>query len=398
VPPLYKELRREAPATDSSVRALPDAVDLRARLTNASAEERRALLTDFIGNAVRDTLGITGSIDPVRSLQQYGLDSLMSITLINRLEAALGVRIPMARLVRGPSLDELVSGIVSESNEVATGVKMQESAQPQADSDRWLTVVSSRRNPSFRLFCFPFAGGGSAVYRTWIQSIRNDIEIVAIEPPGRLNRITEEPVSDINEFVEHVVLEVRDKLDRPFAFFGHCLGGLTMYETARRLRQTTSHQPRHLFVSGARPPDKLADQGDFEQRLLRDLMALAGFRINQPSHAQPEDVFAEVIRRFNILATEQLLDEPELRELMLPAIRAEFRMANNYIFRPEPPWDIPITCFYALQDPYVTRDHALGWGRFTNSRLQTHVRAGAHFAVIDDREFITGVINRECQI
>lgn len=397
VPPLYEQLRQEAPATASPVRAMPDVADLRARLAKAAAEERRALLTDFIGKAVRNTLGITGSVDPARSLQQYGLDSLMSITLINRLEAALGVRIPMARLVRGPSLDELVSGIVAESNEAFAGVKMQASPQPHADDGRWLTVVGSRRNPGFRLFCFPFAGGGSAVYRTWVQSIRDDVEIVAIEPPGRLNRITEEPVSDINEFVEHVASELRDKLDRPFAFFGHCLGGLTMYETARRLMHTTSHRPRHLFVSGARPPDKLADQGDFEQRLLRDLMDLAGFRINLPSHAQPEDVFAEVIRRFNILATEQLLEEPELRELMLPVIRAEFRMANNYIFKSEPPWDIPITCFYALQDPYVTRDHALGWGRFTNNRLQTYVRAGAHFAVIDDMEFITGIINQECQ-
>jgi len=404
VPPLYEQLRRETPATASAVCATPDAVcatpdvaNLRARLAKATIEEQRALLTDFIGKAVRDILGITGSIDPARSLQQYGLDSLMSITLINRLEAALGVRIPMARLVRGPSLDELVGGIVAERNEAFAGVKMQASAQPQADDGRWLTIVGSRTNPRFRLFCFPFAGGGSAVYRTWVQSIDDDIEVIAIEPPGRLNRVAEEPVSDIYEFVEHVTSEVRDKLDRPFAFFGHCLGGLTMYETARRLIQTTSRRPRHLFVSGARPPDKLADQGDFEQQLLRDLMGLAGFRINLPSHAQPEDVFAEVIRRFNILATEQLLEEPELRKLMLPVVRAEFRMANNYIFRPEPPWDIPITCFYALQDPYVTRDHALGWGRFTNSRLQTYVRAGAHFAVIDDMEFITGIINRECR-
>jgi surfactin synthase thioesterase subunit len=118
--------------------------------------------------------------------------------------------------------------------------------------------------------------------------------------------------------------------------------------------------------------------------------------MNLPSHGQPDDVFATVIRRFNILATEQLLDEPELRELMLPVIRAEFRMANNYIFETEPPWDIPVTCFYAREDPYVTRQHALGWGRFTNSRLQTYMREGAHFAVVDDKDFIVSVINREC--
>jgi len=84
-----------------------------------------------------------------------------------------------------------------------------------------------------------------------------------------------------------------------------------------------------------------------------------------------------------------------LRRLMLPVVRAEFQMASDYKFTPEPPWEIPITCFAAKGDPYVSREHALGWGRFTNSRLQVHIREGAHFAVVDDAAFIHGVINHE---
>jgi epothilone polyketide synthase C len=137
------------------------------------------------------------------------------------------------------------------------------------------------------------------------------------------------------------------------------------------------------------------DLGTFEEQLTRDLLKLAEFRIHLAPYAQPDDVFAELIRHFNIQATEQLLDDPELRQLMLPVIRAEFEMALNYDFVKEPPWDIPITCFAGLDDPYVSRDHALGWGRFTNSRLQVHIRQGAHFAVVEDVAFIHGVINRE---
>src|SRR5262249_2007707 len=114
-----------------------------------------------------------------------------------------------------------------------------------------------------------------------------------------------------------------------------------------------------------------------------------------PAHAQPDDVFAQLIRHFNIQATEQLLGDPELRQLMLPVIRAEFQMANNYEFASEPPWEIPITCFAAKGDPYVSRRHALGGGRSPNSRLQLHIREGAHFAVVDDVAFIHSVINRE---
>jgi surfactin synthase thioesterase subunit len=117
--------------------------------------------------------------------------------------------------------------------------------------------------------------------------------------------------------------------------------------------------------------------------------------VSLPAHAQPDDVFADLIRHFNIQATEQFLSDPELRQLMLPVVRAEFQMANNYRFVREPPWDIPITCFAARGDPYVSRSHALGWGRFTNSRLQVHIREGAHFAVVDDVAFIHSVLNRE---
>jgi epothilone polyketide synthase C len=201
----------------------------------------------------------------------------------------------------------------------------------------------------------------------------------------------------MKEFVEQLVPEMEELLDRPFAFFGHCLGALTMYETARRLIHTTKVRPDHLFASGARPPDRITDQGRFEERVMHDLLRLAEFRISLPAYAQPDDVFAELIRHFNIQATEQLLRDPKLRRLMLPVVRAEFQMATNYQFVREQPWEIPITCFAAKGDPYVSREHTLGWGRFTNSRLQVHIREGAHFAVVDDVAFIHDIINRELE-
>jgi epothilone polyketide synthase C len=271
------------------------------------------------------------------------------------------------------------------------------SVQSERSASKWLINVGPRAAPRLRLFCFPFAGGGSAVYRNWTQFIDQTIEVVAIEPPGRLGRITETPVAEMHEFVEHLLSETTELLDLPFAFFGHCLGGLTMYETARRLLHTTALRPEHLFISGARPPDRITDQGPFEERLMHDLLRLAEFRMSLPAYAQPDDVFADLIRHFNIQATEQLLSDPELRQLMLPVIRAEFQMATNYVFVREPPLEIPITCFAAKGDPYVSRSHALGWGRFTNSRLQVHIREGAHFAVVDDVAFIQSVVNRELQ-
>jgi acyl transferase domain-containing protein/surfactin synthase thioesterase subunit len=425
-----------------------DAQAIRLQLNEASKEKRRELLIGFIREEAMKTLGIAETIDAARPLREFGLDSLMSVMLVNRLEAALGITVSTVMLVQGPSVKQLVEEILAETPEAddaavpqmllelepaadiaptadeqiwtqpiatlpvysnaswpaAADLLPRNEVSPVSSTDqlqesigRWIVLTGVRPAPQRRLICFPFAGGGSAVYQNWAQFIDPTIEVIAIEPPGRLGRITEKPIDDMKEFVDQLVPEMMELVDRPFAFFGHCLGALTMYETARRLIQTTGLRPDHLFVSGARPPDRINDHGHFEERVMHDLLKLAEFRISLPAYAQPDDVFAEIIRHFNIEATEQLLSDPELRRLMLPVIRAEFQMASNYQFVPEAPWEIPITCFAAKGDPYVSRKHALGWGRFTNSRLQVHIREGAHFAVVDDMAFIHKIINRELE-
>jgi acyl transferase domain-containing protein/surfactin synthase thioesterase subunit len=444
--------KQMAGADPASASAGPDvAAVMRSQLKEAAGTRRRELLVEFVRQEAMKTLGITATIDAARPLRELGLNSLMSVTLVNRLEAALGIKVSTVKLIQGPSVEQLVDDILPDltgtADEVVTqalqpepsvgvwpdtaGLSADEAAvprpvvsqpehcvgswpiaadptpggngrqpqpiafQPKDHAGNWLIIVGPRAAPRIRLFCFPFAGGGSAVYRNWAQFIDPTIEVVAIEPPGRLGRITETPIADMKEFVDRLVLEMEGLLDQPFAFFGHCLGALTMYETTRRLIHTTTVRPDHLFASGARPPDRITDQGSFEERVVHDLLKLAEFRISLPAYAQPDDVFAELIRHFNIQATEQLLSDPELRRLMLPVVRAEFQMATDYQFVREPPWEIPITCFAAKGDPYVSRHHALGWGRFTNSRLQVHIREGAHFAVVDDAAFIHDVINRE---
>jgi epothilone polyketide synthase C len=112
-------------------------------------------------------------------------------------------------------------------------------------------------------------------------------------------------------------------------------------------------------------------------------------------HQQPDETFADVLRQFNIWATDDLLEQRELRGLLLPAIRADFEMAATYKFTPEAPWDLPITCFNGLDDCYVSRDQAMEWNRHTRREFRVHLRNGNHFLVVDDRDFIVSTINAE---
>ena len=71
----------------------------------------------------------------------------------------------------------------------------QPKAAPAAKAGSWLVTVAPRTNPRFRVFCFPFAGGGSAAFQAWSATTDPAIEVIAVEPPGRLARISESGLS-----------------------------------------------------------------------------------------------------------------------------------------------------------------------------------------------------------
>lgn len=401
---------------------------LQAQLKSSDPRDRRFAIVTYVAQQAQATLGVTRAIDPGQPLRELGLDSLMAVTLINRIEMALGVRVPAVKLIQGPSIDQLVDEVwpdlagvgLPDAPQVVPGdtpteapaipaaveamvsdlitetVEAALAAPAIVEDAKWLIPVGKRSNPRARLFCFPFAGGGSAVFRPWANWIDPAIEVIAVEPPGRLGRISEKPVNNMDLFVDCVLDEMIDLLDLPFAMFGHCLGAVTMYETARTLIEETKFKPLHLFASGARAPHKVGEVGPFEQELGKTLMRTPGYRPDLKPYEQPEEIFANILRKFDMAATDHFLSDPELRKLMLPAVRAEFEMTSTYKLKGEPkPWDVPITCFVSRGDPYVSREDILAWGRFTNQRLQVLMREGSHYGVVEDAQFINRIINRE---
>jgi acyl transferase domain-containing protein/surfactin synthase thioesterase subunit/acyl carrier protein len=400
-PALYARLADEAPLP-APARAEPSEAPPRPR--NADIHHRRIEFIERVRQQVTEQMGFDEPIDSRRPLSELGLDSLMSVNVASRLEAALGIPVPVAKLIRGPSIERLVDDLAPELIEGEDGVAEVESAAAAAaiqvgtskvEGDGWLVFPQPNPLAKVRLFCFPYAGGNAAVYRPWVESLRPDIELVAVDPPGRAARVHERPIDDFDAFFDALLPAMARLTDRPMAFYGHCLGGITLYEAARRLRAQRGFELRHLFVSSSRAPRRLLRVGKFEEDLLGRLLTLPRYDPFIPAHAQKDEVFAELIRRFNIGASEEFLANDELKTLLMPAIRAEFRMASRYRFRMDAAWDAPITCFVGAEDPYVTREDALAWSEHTRSSFKLHLREGDHFLVVDDREFIVESINRE---
>jgi surfactin synthase thioesterase subunit/NAD(P)-dependent dehydrogenase (short-subunit alcohol dehydrogenase family)/acyl carrier protein len=266
---------------------------------------------------------------------------------------------------------------------------------PLRTTGKWLIAPRPNPDAKARLFCFPYAGGGVVSFRAWPQLLNDSVEVVAVEPPGRGTRINETAVEDLDTFVERLLPEMVVWLDRPSAFFGHCLGGLTMFATLCALPEACAHFIKYSFACGVRPPHLLKRRGEFEDNVVYDMMLHEEFDIRIPPHAQTDEIFADIIREFDTPAADRMLAIPKLRKALLPTIRAEFGMAYHYEYQPVEPFSFPISSFVGDLDPWVSEEHSAGWGELTRGGFTNHVRKGSHFLMAEDREYILKTISSE---
>ena len=116
------------------------------------------------------------------------------------------------------------------------------------------SISPCKRHGRIRLFCLPFAGGGSAFYHPWKEHLPADIELAKIQLPGRETRLREKAFTRMEMLVATLTEKLTPWLDRPFAFFGHSMGALITFELVRMIRTYNHAQPQHIFVSGYQAP------------------------------------------------------------------------------------------------------------------------------------------------
>lgn len=234
-------------------------------------------------------------------------------------------------------------------------------------SPRWL---SANRPPQGEctLICVPYAGGAATVFDSW-QPRTTVLDIVAVQLPGRANRIAETPLTDLFDVVDQLEREL-STLRQEYALFGHSMGGLVVFELARRIRDRGLRPPREIFVSGYPAPDgpMLSPVYDLPRaELVRWMVDSGGLDAS-------------------------LAGDDELLDLVLPMLRADLGLVDTYRYRPAPPLPWPITVLVAADDPFCPPADVTGWHAHTTAGCQVTVLPGNHFFLHDQADRMVQLI------
>lgn len=234
---------------------------------------------------------------------------------------------------------------------------------PIVTATPWLLENRSGQSDCPRVFCFSHAGVGATVYRNWQEQAGSGISIARIQLPGRENRIREPLYESIPPLVEGLVEAIGASLSGSFAFFGHSLGATVAFETARALRRAGLPQPMALGVAAARAP-----QLPWPHPPLRDLDDLP--------------LLHEVQRRYGSVPP-VMLEDRELREMLLPILRADLRLVETYQYEDGPPFAFPIVAFGGERDHMVGRPEIEAWAAQTTGAFRSRFLPGGHLFPAD---------------
>ncbi|GAA1985239.1 alpha/beta fold hydrolase [Catenulispora subtropica] len=182
--------------------------------------------------------------------------------------------------------------------------------------------------------------------------------MLAVRYPGREERLAEPFPTGLEALADDVAAALADlaRTNR-LVLFGHSMGASVAHEVALRL-QEQGNPPAALCVSGRRPPQTLPMWG-------------------RKYSGTDEEVLADVLRLDDSRA--EIFADPGMREIVLPAIREDYRMVDEYRGGPRPLLDAPVFGYTGDADTEVTAELMREWADLTRMGFRLRVLPGGHF-------------------
>lgn len=385
LPQLTRDCRYTHVLSSGAAGAKSDRGMLADRLESMSHEEAMALITEQIRGALAKLLGTTPEeIHVADSLDRYGLDSVTLAQFSTWIQRAIEVDIPLMRLLRGPTINELSQELLER---MASIRNLDSGESKSAATDyfdpasvefvgRW--VIRSRREEDAqeadaRVICFHSMGVGASLFSHFLLNPSEKTQVCAIQTPGRENREIEPLIENFDELLDELMPVIHDLMDRPTIFWGHSFGGVVGYEVMRRLRKSSGPPPAHLIVTGTAAPDLLRvwQRRDVLLRVMKDG--------NTPEY---------------LLSLARYLDDPDFVTGILPLMRRDMPLLLSYRYEAQAPLSIPITAFSARQDDVVYRDEIEAWSGHTDADFKLIDVDGDHWFLNRNRDLIQATLDR----
>ncbi len=305
-------------------------------------------------------------------LLELGFDSLMAVELRTWLHNALGIDVPTMKIMRGPTVRQLAE-LVDEARRPRT-VETPVLAEPSREGG-CLSCRVPRPQAAARLFCIPYNGGSIASYHAWTDLIPPSIEVHSIALAGQMDRRDESIPAHLADWAASVADAIAPLLDRPYAIYGHSLGGLVGFELARELRRRGLAEPTHLFVSAIHAPH-LPDPFPSSDRLTD----------------------FETLRRLGMLeALAPLLADKQLVDELRPTIQRGIALLKSYCMTFEPPLHSTIIAMRGTNDDVVVDAHVDGWRQHASDGFEKLVFGGGHLFHEDDPESVVAAVARRIE-
>jgi medium-chain acyl-[acyl-carrier-protein] hydrolase len=242
-------------------------------------------------------------------------------------------------------------------------------------TDRWVSCSRPNSQARIRLFCFPYAGAGSSLFNTWSNLLLPEVELYLVHLPGRDKRVREPLQDNLAVLAGQLGDALSNRLDKPFAFFGHSMGALLCFEVARYLRRHQALQPIRIFISARQAPQ------------LPDLRAYV--------YQLPDDDFLKTTEDLYGELPGIIKEDSGVLKLFLSILRADLTMLGTYQYIPEPPLDCPISVFGGTDDKAVTTASLDAWREQTKDSFRLTTFPGDHFFIHTSRQALIQKINQE---
>lgn len=226
---------------------------------------------------------------------------------------------------------------------------------------------------SVKLILLPFAGGSSYSYNNFIPLFPANIELVAVEIPGRGKRSKEKSIKDAREVTEDIYNQIKQLAEsgQKYAIFGHSMGALLGYLLTHKLAQNNLPLPVHLIASGRGGPSHKDEEEMY--------------------HLLPYDKFIDKLREMGG-SPKEVLEHEALMMFLEPIIRADFQLVETYKHEAQNPLNIPITVLIGDKDE-ITPEIASKWQVESTLPVTIKEYSGGHFFIYDHQHDIAKLIS-----